>query len=393
MTIYALAAGGWIAMLAKPAHGETLTLNEAARRALAYAPTVSAATAQRDLNAAMVREARAPLYPSLSAGSEYMQAPGYSAAVTNGGLSDALLTLNYTAYDFGRQLAPSRAALYQSQAARYGVRTAQAQVVFDTTVAYYDLLRARETEDELRSNATRLRRYLAVTRELQQSGRAIANDVLKVETTVNSAGLTLATGQSASARASVALGALMGEFEHSDLSIAEVTQLPAEPGGDLSGNPMLEAARRTVEAAKVTVQAAIRERYPTLKLALSTGLEGINPPFTFAHNSGASCDGLVSMPIFDDGLISSQIDQAQAKVQAAQAQVRDVEFDLRRRLADVGLRYRQACPQLALLARAQPTATLDAYQQAEQLRLGRFDQEFAVRQAAAEGALILGVNQ
>jgi hypothetical protein len=62
-------------------------------------------------------------------------------------------------------------------------------------------------------------------------------------------------------------------------------------------------------------------------------------------------------------------------------------------LADVGLRYRQACPQLALLARAQPTATLDAYQQAEQLRLGRFDQEFAVRQAAAEGALILGVNQ
>jgi outer membrane protein TolC len=82
MTIYALAAGGWIAMLAKPAHGETLILNEVIRRALAYAPSVFSATAQSDLNVATVRGARAPLYPSLSAGSEYMQAPGYSAAVT-----------------------------------------------------------------------------------------------------------------------------------------------------------------------------------------------------------------------------------------------------------------------------------------------------------------------
>ena len=202
-------------MLAKPAYGETLNLNEATRSALTYASSVSAATAQSDLNAAMVREVRALLYPPLSAGSEYMQLPGYNAAVTNGGLSNALPTLNYTAYDFGRQLPLARAALYQNEAARYGVRTAQVQVAFDTTVAYYDLLRARETEHEPRSNATRLMRYLAVTRALQSSGRAIANDVLKVETTVNSANLALATGQSASARALVALGALIGDFEHS----------------------------------------------------------------------------------------------------------------------------------------------------------------------------------
>ena len=56
----------------------------------------------------MVREARAPLYPSLSAGSEYAQFPGYSVTITNGGLSDGLLTLNYTAFDFGRRLAAAR---------------------------------------------------------------------------------------------------------------------------------------------------------------------------------------------------------------------------------------------------------------------------------------------
>jgi outer membrane protein TolC len=82
-------------------------------------------------------------------------------------------------------------------------------------------------------------------------------------------------------------------------------------------------------------------------------------------------------------------------------------------MADAALRYRQARDQLALLASAQPTAddafaltwtrflgggtvtlleVLDAYQQAEQLRLARFDQEFAARQASAEGALLQGVD-
>ena len=151
----ALIAAVAIATLCAPAHGETLTLDQAVQRALAFAPTVASASAQSDLSAAMVREARAPLYPSLSAGSEYMQAPGYSIAVTNGGLSDAMLTLDYTAYDFGRRLAQARAALYQSEADRYGVHAARAQIIFDTTVAYYDLVRAQEIDRELDDRSMR----------------------------------------------------------------------------------------------------------------------------------------------------------------------------------------------------------------------------------------------
>jgi outer membrane protein TolC len=343
-----------------------------------------------------------------------MQAPGYSIAVTNGGLSDAMLTLNYTAYDFGRRMANARAALYQSQAAEYGIRAARAQIVFDTTVAYYDLLRAHEIERELTSDAARLKRYIAVVEQLRASGRSIANDVLKVQTASNNVQLALANAHSATARASAMLGALVGDFGQSDLNVAELSGLPAAPGGDLLRNPMLVAAQRTVASTKATVQAAIRERYPTVKLALTAGWQGINPRHTFAHNGGASYDGLVSMPIFDGGLISSHIDQARAKLQAADAGLRQVELDLRRRMADASLRYRQAHDQLALLAAAQPTAAdayaltwtrflgggtvtllevLEAYQQAEQLRLARFEQEFAARQAAAEGALLLGVDQ
>jgi multidrug efflux system outer membrane protein len=403
-----------IATLSTFARGETLTLDQAVKRALALAPTVASASAQSDLGAAMVREARAPFYPSLSAGSEYMQAPGYSKTITNGGLSDAMLALNYTAYDFGHRLAQERAALYQSEADNYGVRAARAQVIFDTSVAYYDLVRAREIDRELDADDARLKRYVAVVKALRASGRSIANDELKVRTASNNAGLSFSSAHHNVERAAAVLGSLMGQFGPSDITVAEVSGLPAWPGDDLSRNPMLIAAQRTVASAKADVQEAERERYPTVKLALTAGWQGINPPHTFTHEAGASYDGLVSMPIFDGGLISAHVDEARARMAAAEAQVRQVELELRKQVADAAPRYRQARAQLALLTKAEPTAqdnfaltwarflgggnvtlleVLDAFQQVEQLRLARPDQMFATRQAAAQASLTLGLDQ
>ena len=410
----AVTAAVAIAALCVPAHAETLTLDQAIQSALAFAPTVASAGAQSELSAAMVREARAPLYPSLSVGSEYAQFPGYSIAITNGGLSDAMLALNYTVFDFGRRMAAARAALYQSEADSFGVHVARAQIIFDTTVAYYDVVRTQEIERELITDEARLKRYVAVVKALRTSGRAIANDVLKVQTASNSTGLLRSSAHSNVARAIAVLGAMTGRFGPSDITVAEVSGLPAWPGQDLSRNPMIEATKRTVASAKSSVQAAERERYPTVKLALTAGWQGINPQHTFTHNAGASYDGLVSMPLFDGGVISAHIDEARAKVAAAQAQERQVELDLRKQLADAELRYRQARDQLAMLTAAEPTAqdnfaltwtrflgggnvtlleVLDAFQQVEQLRLARPDQTFTTRQAAAQGELVLGLNQ
>jgi multidrug efflux system outer membrane protein len=400
--------------LCASAHGETLTLDQAIQRALAFAPTVASANAQSDLGDALVREARAPLYPSLSAGSEYMQAPGYSKTITNGGLSDALLNLNYTAYDFGRRSALVRAALYQSEADRYGVRAAQAQIIFDTTVAYYDLLRSQEIDRELDLNDARLRRYVTVIKALHNSGRSIANDVLKVQTASNNAGLSLSSAHHDVDHATAVLGSLIGQFNSSDIRVVDAGGLPAWPGDDLSRNPMLQAAQRTVASARAGVLAAERERYPTVRLALNAGWQGINPPRTFTHEAGASYDGLLSMPIFDGGLISAQIDEARARVAAAEAQLRQVELELRKQLTDAEPRYHQARDQLTLLTKAIPTAednfeltwarflgggnvtlleVLDAFQQVEQMRLARPNETFATRQAAAQGAAVLGLEQ
>jgi outer membrane protein TolC len=406
----ALAAAAMI-LCGAPASAETITLQEAIDRALRVAPSIAMAAATSDLSAARVREQRAPLYPSLSAGTEYYQAPGYNEVVTNGGLSAGMLMMDYTAFDFGRRLARAHAAQYAREASTLGVAAARAQIVFDAKSEYFDLLRARHAVSELQSNVGRLRRYVGTVQALQRSGHAITNDVLKIQSALDIAELALEAERSNAARASAALGAMLGEFDEPDLQVAELGPIPPKPPGDIAQSPVLQAAHRAISAAELEVNAALTERLPTFQTALTTGFLGVNPSQTINHNGGASYDMVISMPVFDGGLTSARIDQAKAKKLSALAQARDAEYLLARRIADASLRYDHAREALAILERSRPTVddsfaltwtrflgggdatmleVVDAYQQDEQLRLQQIDQEFAARQAAAEVTLICG---
>src|SRR6266851_3222376 len=372
---------------------KAITLDEAVGRALQVAASLESAAALSDLGVARIEEARAPLFPSVSSNGEYFQPSGYDKTISNGGLTQAQLALTYTAFDGGRRSAQLRAARYAAQAAALGIRAAQAQVVFDTTAAYFDLLRGSETQTELAINLSRLEKYVGIVEALQRSGRAIANDVLTLRVTRDAAELSLAAARQAEAQASIVLGSMIGDFGQ---------------------NPAYQAAARQLQAANLAVDAARAERIPNLNLTLTTGWQGINPPKTFGHHFGASYDGVLAVPIFQGGLVRSHIDQALAGERAALAQQKQIELQVKRDLAEVNVRYQSALGQLAILRRSQQSASdafaldwtrflgggnvtvlevTNAYQQAETLRVARFDQEFNARQAAAQARMILGLLQ
>src|SRR5271155_2611341 len=393
------------------ASAANIPLSDAIDRALHLAPSVDVAAAASDMSVAQVREQRAPLFPTVAAGAEYYQAPGYNEVISNRGLSAAMLTLDYTAWDWGRRQARLRAAEYVNEASRLGVVAARAQIVFDTSIAYFDLLRARGEQRDLQASLERLTRYVKTIERLEESGRAITNDVLKFRTAHDGTELALDAARGNSERASATLGILIGEPNQPDLDIASLSGVPPKPSGDLAQSPVMQAAQRAIASADSQIEAAKAERLPTFQVAFTTGFVGIDPPATISHNFGGSYDGVVSVPVFDGGLISSHIDLAKAKAHSATAQAREVEYILKRRVADASLRYDEANRQLDILSRAQPTAddnfaltwtrflgggsatmleVLDAYQQAEQLRLQRHDQEFNAREAVAETSLLFG---
>ncbi len=407
-------ACGIIAVAAGGASAATLTLPEAIHRALVEAPAIASATAATDLTQAQVRQMKAPFLPAVSAGVEYYQAPGYAQVITNRGLSSALLSADYTAFDFGRRLARLRAARYANEAAMFGVQAARAQIVYDTKVAYYALLHAHQSVSELKSNLQRLKRYVTIIEKLHRTGRVTMNDVLKLRTARDSAELSLASAQNQQRRAAIMLGSLIGDFDRSDFDIAPLPKVPAMPAGEIASSPSLRAAGRAIASAGQKVKAAQDARYPTLKLSLTAGFLGVDPPDTINHNLGASYDGVISVPIFQGGLISSRIDEAKAKEETAVAQKRQAEMLLKRRLSDARAQYDEAHKELSILGRAQPTANgnfalawtrflgggnvsllevLSDYQQAEQLRLARFNQTYNLRRSAAEIGLLYGAAQ
>jgi outer membrane protein TolC len=407
----ALGAIAFLATGTGRAAAAPLTLNEAIDRALIFAPSVSMVSAESEVSKARTREQRAPLFPTLTAGTEYYQAPGYNTTVTNRGLSAGLIALNYTAWDWGRREAQYRAARYVSEAAQLGVAAARAQIAFDTSIAYYDLLRARASERELALNLQRLSRYEATVVALQASGRAIINDVLKIRSARDAAELVLSSAHNATQLATANLASLLGDLNASDIEIVDISDIPSLPGGDIAETPAMQAALRAISSAELQVKAAKAARLPTFQIALTTGALGIDPPETATHNSGASYDGVLSMPLFDGGAISSRIDQAKAKVNAATAQSRQTRYLLERRLKDASVRYEEATQALAILVRSQSTAddafamawtrflgggsatlleVLDSYQQAEQIRLDRLSHQFDARAAAAQTSLLYG---
>jgi outer membrane protein len=393
---------------------KAITLEEAIARALKVAPSLDSAAAESDLNRARIEEARAPLIPWIAGNGEYYQPSGYDKTISNGGLTQAQLALTYTAFDGGKRLAQLHGARYAAQAAALGVRAAEAQVVFDTTVAYFDLLREIETQAELSTSLSRLAKYVNIVEALERSGRAIANDVLTLRMTRDAAELSLSATRQAQDQASIVLGSLLGDFGDTGLSAAKVSGLPPLPIADFNQNPGYLAAARQVQAAKLAVDAARAERLPNLNLSLTTGWQGVYPPKTFGHHFGASYDGVVAVPIFQGGLIHSHIDEALAGEHAALAQQKQIETQVKRDLAEVGARYRGALDQLAILRRSQASATdafamawtrflgggnvtvlevTNAYQQAENLRIAQLDQEFNARQATAQARMILGLLQ
>lgn len=394
---------------------ETLTLDQAVGRALEIAPTLANAAASSDLNRARVDEARAPLYPDISGAGDYTQSPGYDQIVTNRGQTLAQLVLGYTAYDGGRRSDQVRAARYAAEAATLGVAAVRAQIVFDTTVAYFDLVRARGQESHLSINVDRLGGYVAIVDALERSGRAIPNDVLRIQSARDSARLALAGAHQAAEHASIILASLIGANDAKDLQVAASSDdLSAPPGAEIERSPAYMAAERQVRAAQMLVTAAHDERYPTVKIGLTAGWLGIDPPKTFGHHLGASYDTALAVPIFQGGLVRSHIDEALAAQHVAEAQRQQIKLELTRDLADANDRYVNARTQIDLVAQSQATAddsfaldwtrflgggnvtileVIDAFQQAETLRLTRLDQEFAERQASAQAALVLGIAQ
>ena len=166
-------------------------------------------------------------------------------------------------FDGGRQLAQLRAGQYAEQSSRLGLDSARSQVIFETSVAFYNLVHASQVLEDLRGSSKRIALYANAILSLRSSGRATANDVLRIQLLSDGNRLQVNSATHERERAAVMLASLIGEPEPGDITVQPPLNdgAPELPSVAIGSYPALQSLQRNHVGAAEDLRAANAERY------------------------------------------------------------------------------------------------------------------------------------
>ena len=345
------------AFLVAAAPAAALTVEDCVRLALARSPAVRAALADARGAAALVRGARAAYWPSLAAKGDYGVAKGFDRTVTNGGQTDALVSLGATLFDGGlrdARLAAAQASLRSATAKEVQQR---ADVVFAVRAAYFQAVAADAAlaiqDDDIRM----LPAYVALLERQEARGIVPHNDVLRAELAVQAGETARRASAADSQTARDALAILAGvDARAGTLEEPDVRFVP--PGGEaVEAAPVIVDARAAAESAHREVDAVRSERRSQLKLTADGGALGVRPGPTFRDNGGGQFLLGLTLPLFDGGVIAARIGAAEATALGTDSRLEEARQTLQIALARVEADARHAEADVAAGRRTAPIAS------------------------------------
>lgn len=218
---------------------------------------------------------------------------------------------------FGRQSRLYQAAQADYLQARELYHASQASLAAEVAAAYINL-RAAEIRLEVVEDNIQLRgETVQITQWREQAGEGSALESQQSLSTLEQAraGVPAIRQNIEQARNQIALllGRTVGNLEN---LLTESEQLPIPPvalsvgipADTLRQRPDVRAAERAVEAARLRTDVANRQRYPTLALSGSIGVEALQAGRIFNPDMlTSSLLGRLSAPIFDAGRIQQNI--------------------------------------------------------------------------------------
>ncbi|OWT76934.1 MULTISPECIES: efflux transporter outer membrane subunit [unclassified Achromobacter] len=313
---------------------------------------------------AVVREARANLAPTVTAG------PSLSRARSNGNSATTRSVEIDASWDLDlwgkvRRQVESDQASAQASAAELADLTlsAQAELVTDYFgLRYQDALGAL-----LRDTVRAYERSLSIAQNQYSAGVAARSDVITAQT------------QLASARASaIASEQLRDQYEHAialligkapaDVTIMAgelPTLIPAIPAGLpsdlLERRPDIAQAERTMQQQNALIGVAEAAWYPSVTLSAAAGYSGASPLFS-AANALWSLLASGSQTLFDGGARSATTDAAKAAYDQSVANYRQTVLaafqDVEDELSNLRVLSHQATAQDEALTLARQAATI-----------------------------------
>ena len=281
---------------------------------------------------ALVREARAGLFPTVSAtGSATRERATSSltnrASVINAGALEGDISWAPDFWGQVRRTVEEKSAAAQATQATYANATLSEQVALATAVI--DLRITDANIELLQQTVKAYQDYLRVVADQDRAGTVPPSNVITARTQLESAQASL-----------VALGVTRAKYEHAiavlvgrnpeALNVEQAASMPALPQTPagvpstlLQRRPDIATAERQMAEQNAAIGVAISAYYPTITLDGVAGftqspLSGLLKAANYVWSLGASA----SETVFDGGLRSAEVDAAKASYNAAVANYR-----------------------------------------------------------------------
>jgi len=285
--------------------------------------TVTAAAAAYEQARALIREAQAGYFPTVT-NSYNITGTHEGGAVTGTGTSTTRVTFNPVAnatweidvWGRVRRTVESDAAAAQVSAADLQNAKLSAQATLAS--AYFNMRAAESLKTLLDKTVVEYKKTLEIVRNQYAAGTVSQADVVTAETQVlNTQAASIATDVTRALNEH-AIAVLIGK-PPADLTLARGAlaytppHIPVTvPSALLERRPDIAAAERTLQEENALIGVAVANFYPTVNLTGMFGFAGATPLPITAANEAWTLVGSVTQTVFDGGLRSAQLAAAKA---------------------------------------------------------------------------------
>jgi len=343
--------------------------------------------------------------------------PGESPLVGPFDVYDLRLHVSQNVLD-ATALARARAARRLAEASRSSYQQARESVVASVAELYLAALASEARIAAAGSQVTTAEAAATLARHRKEVGRAAGIDVLRAEVALGAERQRLIQAENESAKLELSLAQAIGLSLDRPLRLTDrIDFAPLEeidPATAIerarAARPDLIAARLAVAAAEASLDAARRERLPTIAVQADFGPIGPTPD---SAEDTYSVAGTLRLPLFEGGRIAGEVQAANGRLTAARARLADldrrVELDVRSsrldvaaaaRLVEVARQQRDLAGQQLIQAQDRFAAgvadNLEVVQAQENVATGNaryVDGLFAYNRSKVALALALGVAE
>ena len=286
--------------------------------------------------------------------------PGIPQIIGPFGYSDIRANASLDLFDWSARLR-LKATGQSLKAAALNTQDARDMVVQAVANAYFSIIAGAARVDASRSEVATAQALYERARDQHAAGVSPAIDELRAQVELKSRQQQLLIAQNQLDKNRLVLARVIGLNPAQALELADTS--PFAPLEGRSPEEMMDQARVSradyqslkaqLQAAEVTREAALAERYPTVSLNGDFGLNGVNQ--AQLHNTFAFT-GAVKVNIFDGGRIHADVAQSDAIIRQRKDEIADLEREI-----DVEIR----------------TALLDLKSAADQVEVARSNEDLA----------------